>query len=172
MTKLHCNDCGSDFDASMSACPTCGCPKGECVEISEPKAEQEAAAKSGEQANVSATAQAPAPVTKPSAVGKSDWANYIFECGAMFWNTFSKKYCSFSGRATRREFWSFFLVGIPLYSGIWMLVLLLPLLAVAVRRMHDINKSGWWILVPYVSLFLFLKKSDEGVNDYGGPSEK
>lgn len=51
--------------------------------------------------------------------------------------------------------------------GLWYLI---ALIAVSVRRMHDVNHNGWWILVPVASLFLYLKKSDKGTNLYGEPS--
>ena len=51
----------------------------------------------------------------------------------------------------------------PLYS----LVAFLPGLAVGVRRMHDVGKSGWFILVPIYNLILALTKGDEGTNEFG-----
>ena len=98
-----------------------------------------------------------------------------------------KNYVNFEGRASRPEFWWFTLaysivnvilsiipkVGTVL-SGILALALLIPSIGVAVRRLHDINKSGWWyllILVPivgYIILILwFVKPSDNGENQYG-----
>ena len=90
------------------------------------------------------------------------------------------KYATFSGRARRSEYWWFLLfyvlvaVAIALIEGggtvetggggfryqyqagplatVWTLVNLLPLLAVAVRRLHDIDKSGWWILLGLIPL--------------------
>ena len=82
-----------------------------------------------------------------------------------------KKYADFSGRASREEFWCFFafviianavagFVGLLLgargaISGLVGLLLIIPQLAVAVRRLHDIGKSGRELLVPCVML-LFL----------------
>ncbi|NLD50719.1 MAG: DUF805 domain-containing protein, partial [Clostridiaceae bacterium] len=78
-----------------------------------------------------------------------------------------KKYVDFTGRARRKEFWMFFLInaiiGIVLYilasvtgkagntlftglSSLYSLAVLLPSIGVAVRRLHDIGKSGWWVL--------------------------
>lgn len=87
------------------------------------------------------------------------------------------KYATFSGRARRSEFWYFvlfnFLVSFVLglipflsvVSGLWALAVLIPSLAVAVRRFHDIGKSGWtylYLLIPsllYVGyLFYFVFK--------------
>ncbi len=86
-----------------------------------------------------------------------------------------KKYTVFDGRAGRREYWIFMLTNIVLYffiefvcnvialsteimwitdlSYLFVLVILLPSLAVQVRRLHDTNRSGWWILIGLVPLF-------------------
>lgn len=88
------------------------------------------------------------------------------------------KYATFSGRARRSEYWWFclanFILGcIPVVNYISGLALLLPGLAVAVRRLHDINKSGWWLLlalVPLVNLYLiylYCQDSQPGDNQYG-----
>lgn len=69
-----------------------------------------------------------------------------------------RQYATFAGRAPRSEFWFFFLFGcvIEILAGalrsdtLYTLVdlaLLLPTLAVTVRRLHDINRSGWWLPV-------------------------
>jgi uncharacterized membrane protein YhaH (DUF805 family) len=96
------------------------------------------------------------------------------------------KYADFSGRATRPEYWWFFLfqVGVFLVTiTIWDLLyyvafvaLLLPGLAVGARRLHDINKSGWFLalgLIPVlgflVLLYWFVQPSDPGGNLYGHP---
>jgi uncharacterized membrane protein YhaH (DUF805 family) len=85
-----------------------------------------------------------------------------------------KKYAVFSGRSRRKEYWYFVLfniiVGIVLasidallgtfssssniglLSGIYSLAILIPSLAVTVRRLHDIDRSGWWILIGLVPL--------------------
>ena len=98
-----------------------------------------------------------------------------------------KNYATFSGRASRAEYWSFFAINtlisiIPtllvvwgdgrldelmIVSPIYSLVAFLPGLAVAVRRMHDVGKSGWFILVPIYNLILALTKGDEGTNEFG-----
>jgi uncharacterized membrane protein YhaH (DUF805 family) len=80
-----------------------------------------------------------------------------------------KKYVDFQGRATRKEFWIFVafvyasafigglidgLAGTDFIGSLVVLVLTLPYLAVAVRRMHDVGKAGWFILVPFYNLIL------------------
>lgn len=108
------------------------------------------------------------------------------------------QYATFSGRATRSEYWWFvlfvfivnFLCGaligysieIERYSGvipwsvvyvIFILVNILPSLALQVRRLHDTGNSGWWILialVPYIGrlvLFIFSLIESKGDNEYG-----
>jgi len=103
-----------------------------------------------------------------------------------------KKYAVFSGRARRKEYWMYALfvgiiyvvlavivaaskssAGIAIL-GIFYLAILLPSLAVGVRRLHDIGKSGWWLLfgiVPIVggiTLLIFsCMDSQPGANQYG-----
>ncbi|WP_109699850.1 DUF805 domain-containing protein [Chitinophaga deserti] len=100
--------------------------------------------------------------------------------------TVFKKFTDFNGRASRAEFWTFFLFNIILSYAITLglgailgqviasilnlivsLVLLLPGVAVAIRRMHDVNKSGWYMLIPIYSLILALTEGDKSVNNYG-----
>ncbi|AYN27024.1 DUF805 domain-containing protein [Buttiauxella sp. 3AFRM03] len=94
-----------------------------------------------------------------------------------------KKYCLFSGRASRKEFWIFFLVyflgGVILstidfflaWNGllrtIWEVSLFLPFLGVAIRRLHDINRKGWWVLVPFYNLYLFSLDGEQEENSFG-----
>jgi uncharacterized membrane protein YhaH (DUF805 family) len=74
------------------------------------------------------------------------------------------KYATFSGRASRSEFWWFFLfliiVGFvldmlfPWAQLIGNLFLFIPFLSVAVRRLHDINRSGWWQLINILPIVI------------------
>ena len=106
-----------------------------------------------------------------------------------------KKYAVFNGRASRAEYWYFFLfnfiisiilslVGAFIISNTsaislaYGLLMLIPSLAVAVRRLHDIGKSGWWLLmgiIPFVGVIILIvylvKDSQPGDNQYG-PSPK
>src|SRR5258708_26067420 len=85
-----------------------------------------------------------------------------------------KKYAVFSGRARRREYWFFFLFniiisivlsvidvtvgtfsatsGVGLLSGIYGLAVIIPPVAVGGRRMHDIDRTGWWLLIAFIPL--------------------
>lgn len=99
-----------------------------------------------------------------------------------------QKYAVFEGRARRTEFWVWWLVNSLIglvgfffeetdLEWIWILYALatfLPDLGVSIRRLHDTNRSGWWLLIgliPFIGalilLWFFLQQSDEGENDYG-----
>ncbi len=110
-----------------------------------------------------------------------------------------RKYAVFSGRARRREFWMFCLINIVIsillrlieaalgiapangegfLSIIYSLAILIPSLAVGVRRLHDIGRPGWWLLIgliPVIGLIVllvfFIKDGQTGENQYG-PSPK
>ncbi|MCM1355313.1 MAG: DUF805 domain-containing protein [Staphylococcus sp.] len=101
-------------------------------------------------------------------------------------------YCNFNGRASRSEYWWFalfaFIVSIVIsvafcwsdtieyiVSGIFSLAVLLPSLGLAVRRLHDTGRSGWWIfinLIPIVGSLIFLYfmivDSQNVPNQWGG----
>ena len=93
-----------------------------------------------------------------------------------------KQYADFKGRARRSEYWYFTLfsglfslaLGItglvlkmPFFGTLYSLAVLLPSLAVGVRRMHDVDKSGWFVLVPIYNLVLFCTEGTQGPNEYG-----
>ncbi len=103
-------------------------------------------------------------------------------------------YVTVSGRAARPEFWWFalfvttgsVLLGLldslifggdtAILAPLFSLATLLPLVAVSVRRLHDIGRSGWWVLlhlVPVVGLlvmlYFYLLKGDGGTNRFGPP---
>jgi uncharacterized membrane protein YhaH (DUF805 family) len=88
-------------------------------------------------------------------------------------------YANFKGRASRREYWwwaLFTLIAQAIVSTIdndlgdvLSLALLLPSVAVAVRRMHDTDHRGWWMLVPIVNLVFALQKSQPVENRFGPP---
>ena len=92
-----------------------------------------------------------------------------------------KNFANFSGRARRSEYWYFVifnviiaiilvqisvLINFPFLVTIYYLATLLPSLAVAVRRMHDVGKSGWYLLIPVYSFILAVTEGQRGVNEY------
>lgn len=103
------------------------------------------------------------------------------------------KYATFSGRARRSEYWFFALayliasvvaniidqmIGTQLFVYILALALLLPSLAVGVRRLHDTGRSGWWILiglvpiVGFIVLIVFYVQDSQPMTNAYGPSPK
>ena len=77
------------------------------------------------------------------------------------------QYATFSGRARRSEYWWFYLayvltyvvaaildalLDVPIFTPVLFLALLIPTLAVGVRRLHDVGRSGWWLLIGLVPL--------------------
>tara|TARA_B110000240_G_scaffold191825_1_gene234994 strand:+ start:1002 stop:1307 length:306 start_codon:yes stop_codon:yes gene_type:complete len=88
-----------------------------------------------------------------------------------------KQYADFNGRARRKEYWIFVLfnsiVGIilsmitPTLYTLYSFAVLIPTLAVTVRRMHDVGKSGWYLLIPIYNFILAVTDSVSGDNEYG-----
>lgn len=97
----------------------------------------------------------------------------------------TENYANFRGRAARPEFWWFALFALvvslllrlvsDVLAGLFSLAILLPAIAVAVRRLHDVDRSGWWyllVLIPVVgSLILvfafFIHRGTRGKNRFG-----
>jgi|OpeIllAssembly_1097287.scaffolds.fasta_scaffold2417454_1 uncharacterized membrane protein YhaH (DUF805 family) len=111
-----------------------------------------------------------------------------------------KKYAVFEGRAGRKEYWFFILfnilismalgyvdwltgninpeTGLGILSGIYALGVMIPGMAVSVRRLHDTDRSGWWLLITFVPvigaivfLYFMVLDSNPETNEYG-PSPK
>lgn len=100
-------------------------------------------------------------------------------------------YADFNGRARRKEHWMYVLIlnviiivaviiasiltfisstlGGIIFSiiGLLTLAVIVPSIAVGVRRMHDVGKSGWFILIPIYNLILSITEGDKGDNQYG-----
>ncbi|MDE6135963.1 MAG: DUF805 domain-containing protein [Muribaculaceae bacterium] len=88
------------------------------------------------------------------------------------------KYVDFNGRASRAEFWWFFLftfiIGLIPVVNFLSILLIVPYLAVSWRRMHDIGKGGgWWFInfIPLVGFIWFIvlaaKQGEAGANRFG-----
>jgi uncharacterized membrane protein YhaH (DUF805 family) len=107
-----------------------------------------------------------------------------------------KEYATFDGRAIRKEYWMFFLfnilfsilalildqvlgtanndTGYGIFYSLYGLAVFLPSIAVGVRRLHDIGKSGWWLFISFVPfiggiwlLVLLATEGEPGENQYG-----
>lgn len=120
------------------------------------------------------------------------------ELKSNFLNVVQNNYFNPNGRARRREYWLFvlaqLLIGVAItvvftllgfvaeffaaigsiLSGLVSLALLLPGITLAIRRLHDVNKSGWFLLIAlipligaFVLLYFMVTPGDAGVNEYG-----
>lgn len=100
-------------------------------------------------------------------------------------------YANFNGRARPSEYWWFFLFNIivavifgliamvvpalAILRILYSLATLIPGIAVGVRRLHDLDKSGWWLLIAFtvigafVLLYWFTQPGTPGSNKYGAP---
>lgn len=107
-----------------------------------------------------------------------------------------KKYAVFNGRARRKEYWYFILcnfllsftmgfidtitgsvnaaTGMGMISMFYAVLMLIPSIAVGVRRLHDTGRNGWWMLLALIPIagslvliYFFTIDSDEGDNPYG-----
>jgi len=104
------------------------------------------------------------------------------------------RYADFKGRAARAEFWWFLLflllasaffnqmtmsffgqTAANVVSSIFFLAMLVPTISVAARRLHDMNQSGWWLLLSFLGvgtlilLIWFMFSGTKGVNRFGNP---
>ncbi|KAF6669392.1 DUF805 domain-containing protein [Pantoea sp. EKM101V] len=141
---VFCRGCGKEIHVTAKACPQCGAP----------------------QTNQQI-------VTSENTGGAiNQW--YL---GVL------KKYAVFTGRARRKEYWMFtlfniliaFLLGIvetvigagDILSNLYSLAVLIPGIAVGVRRLHDTDRSGWWLLLPIVNIVFLALEGQSGTNRFG-----
>jgi len=105
-----------------------------------------------------------------------------------------ERYARFDGRAGREEYWWFFLANLIVYVALfalaqasnvffilyflWAVAIIVPSIAVAIRRLHDTNKTGWLLLIglipiagPIILLVFMIIAGDEGPNQYGIAAE-
>lgn len=110
-----------------------------------------------------------------------------------------RKYAVFSGRSRRTEYWMFVLFnliisvvlgfldrmtgllqdnGIGVLGGLYSLAVLIPSIAVSIRRLHDTGRSGWWLLLAFIPLIggivliVFMAQDGEPQPNQYGPNPK
>ncbi|GAA4398029.1 DUF805 domain-containing protein [Nibrella viscosa] len=106
-----------------------------------------------------------------------------------YYLTVLKKNADFNGCACRSQYWYFVLVnfGVSFTLGfiegllfdsagilslLYTLAILVPYVAVCIRRMHDVGKSGWYALIPLYNLILAVTEGAKGTNEYGADLKK
>lgn len=160
MSMVFCRGCGKEIHETAATCPHCGA-----------------------QQRVTASATNVA----GDEVQAFDWYVAVI-----------KNYAGFSGRARRKEYWFFFLFnilismglglvdgitgssnissGMGFLGGLYTLATFIPCIAVTMRRLHDTNRSGWWMLIaliPVVGVIVLLvflaTEGQKTENRYGAP---
>lgn len=152
----NCPKCGAQNDAAAKFCAKCGAPMTPSV------------------AQPSVAPSAPVAAVQP----------FDYYTGAF------RKYTVIDGRAQRAEYWYFvlfsFLIsaglsildkalgldmgskdGNGVLSAIYSLATIIPSICIGVRRIHDTNHSGWWVIVPFVNLYFLIIDGTKGPNTYG-----
>ena len=151
---MYCTQCGRAFTDTERFCPSCGTPNQTARDI--PRAEPGRAVEAQVYYGDRTTQQR----------GFIDNFLYVL-----------KNALNFSGRAPRREFWLFVLaswlfgmclsvISVGILFNLWLIVHFFASLSVAVRRLHDVGKSGWWYLlcmIPSLGVYLALLTVVAGV---------
>lgn len=183
ITPARCQGCGASLDPGQAGavCPYCG--RNNQVLESTPAAPARAQ-----------TPFAASTDTRSDAKSEPNW----FENCLHYFNRAIARFARFGGRATRAEYWYFFLAVlllnvaltllgllfpesvlgdlIEVLSSVLLLFVLIPSISIGVRRLHDVNKSGWWYLLlfipligPLVLLYWAVQPGDAHSNTYGDP---
>ena len=154
---MICKHCGEVLAENAKFCTACGAP------AAEPKQEE-------------------IPVHQGQVVTASQSVSFLEAVKLAF-----QHYADFKGRARRSEYWWFTLFNIivssligaiaPELAWIWTVVVLVPGIALVVRRLHDAGKSGWfylWGLIPLVGTILLLIQmlKDSAPDNQWGPNPK
>lgn len=137
MAMVYCRNCGTRVHDTIPTCPKCGAPQ-----------------------NIDTTR------------AKQD------EGSLLYWGLEPvRRYTQLTGRARRKEYFSFFfLSGIvqaitsminPILGMIVAIALLVPSFSVTVRRFHDTDRNGWWMIVPVANLIFLFIDSTQGNNRFG-----
>ena len=188
MPKLYCRSCGHANPADTIACFGCGVPPrrgrnfcGSCGHgIASPEVVMCVKCR---------TMFDPVPIEATHARSPVG-ATSVRQSPIQWYLGVLRNYAVFRGRARRREYWMFVLVnfgvlmllgvlefslrgpaiamGEPaVFGNLYSLAVFIPSVAVAVRRMHDTNHSGWFLLVPFYNLYLACIEGTKGPNRFG-----
>ena len=155
---MICKNCGEFLDDNVKFCTSCGAKQG-----------APAAAPSN---------QGDIPTHEGYVVGSSKSVDLLTAIKLYFTH-----YVDFQGRSRRSEYWWVVLfntvvgtiigLALPDFAWIWSLVILVPTLALLVRRLHDAGKSGWfylWMFLPlagYIIVLIQLLKDSDDDNQWG-----
>ena len=163
---MYCRNCGCAISSTSKECPTCGSRGGGGTSFC-----QECGTPSDPVACICSRCGCELRATL------ADGSRPIASFGEAVKSGF-KHYASGRGRANRVEFWMWWLFVLiaTAFVGIgWIMlpVLIIPTLSVTIRRLHDIGKRGWWVLlciIPVANiylLYLLMRRGDKLENRYG-----
>ena len=177
---MYCSKCGSETLSESKFCTECG----NSMSASLPKDTiEEESPKSNEKSNSSKNLDAPVEVINETGVIKMTFAEAI--------QSVLKNYANFSGRARRSEYWYWNLamfIGYVLLAivgrfsdalgvviGLAFLASVIPSITVLVRRLHDVDKRGWWLLLSLIpffgSIIILIWNIQEGTKGANGHGE-
>jgi len=116
--------------------------------------------------------------------------NWLKTAFNVFVNAVKGQYFDFKGRTKMMDFWMFLVIyiiinvilsivdillaavlGFTILSSLFQLAMLCPLLGIGARRMHDIGKSGWFLIIPLYNLYLWAQPGQKEANKWGNPVE-
>ncbi len=145
MSMVFCHGCGKEIHETARSCPQCGAVQNAQLNTFVPDQDDKSA---------------------------FDWYIDAF-----------RQYVVFTGRARRKAYWYFVLINLVVsillsiigalvsdggvVEGLYSIAALVPSIAVGVRRLHDSNRSGWWLLLPIVNLIFLCLDSDPEANRFG-----
>lgn len=196
-----CIECGKVFNDNDNACPNCGLPSTYASQYSEPaqqynetdqqySTDQQANYKQGydydqNEKNYSILVACPECGNEMSANAlKCPHCGKIeFDLLEITYKDLTEKFCNFSGRTTRMEYFGFWLILLLIilpiilpFLGVFTcglgaivgyIAIIIHVIGLTVRRLHDVNRSGWWVLLFPATLFFCFKDSDPYENEYG-----
>lgn len=163
---MYCRNCGSVMGSTIPECPICGSlgggGKNYCQECGTPS-----------EATACICTRCGCELRMTLADGSMPVSTFSEAVKSGF-----KKYAKIGGRANRVEYWMWWLFVLiaTAFVGIgWLMlpVLIIPTLCITARRLHDVGKSGWWLLVGIIPianlyiLYLLLQRGESGDNRYG-----
>ena len=168
---MYCRSCGKVMTSSAKECPSCGSLSGGGKSYC-----QECGAKTEAMACLCSRCGCELRITLKD--GSRPVGTFKEAVKVGF-----KKYFSGRGRANRVEFWMwwlFVLIATAFVVVGWLMlpVLVIPTISVTVRRLHDVGKSGWNVLlglIPVVNfyiIYLLARRGDKGDNHYGFSAEE
>ena len=169
---IRCNRCGQMIDDTSTFCPNCGQPVSQGQPAPQPNQQSQNNWQQQTPPNYNQQ-QKQAYYTAPNGMKVRNLE--MLDACKMFWT----KYAVFEGRSRRAEFWwaylMVFVINLLLgWTYIASLACLIPMIALSVRRLHDIGKSGWYyllILIPIVGAIVLIvwwcQDGKIGRNQYG-----